>query len=323
MIQLESIRNIVKPDLERVDELLMRQMGSEIPLIQKVSQYIFQGGGKRLRPLLVILGANLFNYQGEHHHLLASVVELIHTATLLHDDVVDQSVMRRGRETANTQFGNNASVLVGDFLYSRAFQMMVEVGNLQVFGVLAQAGKLISEGEVMQLSCSHDPFISETRYLEIISRKTAALFEAAAQLGAIITKRSSHEIATMASFGHHAGIAFQMIDDALDYGASNADIGKNIGDDLAEGKMTLPLIYIMKNGSETERQLIEQALKQKSTDQLEEIQKAIATTKAIEYTYESARRHVRKAKDALEYLPDSSWRQVLQQFADFAIARMY
>lgn len=323
MIELDSIRNTIKSDLDLVDGIISKQLGSDIPLIEEIAQYVFQCGGKRLRPILVILGARFFEEASKRYLDLAAVVELIHTATLLHDDVVDGSSIRRGKPTANVNFGNSVSVLVGDFIYSKSFQMMVDVGDLNVLRLLAHAAKIIAEGEVMQLNCAGNPNVSENRYYEVISRKTAALFEAAAQLGAVLTQRSEEEINAMATFGRHVGIAFQLIDDALDYGFSGHDIGKKIGDDLSEGKVTLPLIYILKNGTEKQRQLIKSAIVQRSGEFLTEVQEAISSSNAIQHTILAAKKEVEIAKNALAIFPKTFWYNTMIQFAELVISRTF
>ncbi len=322
-MQLDVIRSFVKEDIDNVDVIIADRLGSEISMIRQLGEHIFGSGGKRLRPTLVVLGSRVFNYQGTEHYLLAAIVELIHTATLLHDDVVDDSGQRRGQRTANRIWGNDASVLVGDFLYSRAFQMMVEVGNLPVLGVLANAANTIAEGEVMQLINCNDPGTSEERYMEVIRRKTATLFEASAQLGAIICKRSPDEVDAMANYGLYVGLAFQLIDDALDYGASQQDIGKNIGDDLAEGKATLPLIHALRHCNAGDRELISQAVAAASLENLQAIRDVIVNTGALEYTYQVARKHAELAKQCIQEIPDSEAKTILIDFAEFAVSRQF
>jgi octaprenyl-diphosphate synthase len=323
MSTLDSLREYVKPDLLSVNAIILESLGSEVPLIREITQYILDGGGKRLRPTLVILCAQLFDFKGTHHYELAAVVELIHTATLLHDDVVDHSDMRRGKATANQVFGNEASVLVGDFLYSRAFQLMVHVGHLPVLKVLAHSANVIAEGEVMQLTFSHNLALSEARYLETIQLKTAALFEAAAQVGGLICERSAQEITALGLYGRHLGIAFQLIDDALDYGSSSQDIGKNIGDDFAEGKVTLPLIYAMANAPFAQQEFLRSSIHKGSVECIPEVLKIFASVGAMEYTHALAKKHIQLAINALAIFPDSPAHDVLVEFAEFSVSRSY
>lgn len=322
-MQLDAIRDYVKNDLEIVDRIIAEYLGTDITLIRQLGEHIFGSGGKRLRPTLVLLSAKAFAYQGDQHYLLAAIVELIHTATLLHDDVVDASSLRRGKKTANNIWGNEASVLVGDYLYSRSFQMMVKVGSMEILSVLADASNTIAEGEVLQLMNVHQPEVSEENYLKVICAKTAMLFEASAKLGALLCQRSAVEVTAMANYGKHIGIAFQLIDDALDYGSSNQDIGKNIGDDLAEGKPTLPLIYALKNGTTEQQDLIRYSIKNGSIENLTPLQEAIESTNAIAYTYDLAKNHIAIALENLNNIPPSPARNMLTQLAEFAIARQF
>jgi octaprenyl-diphosphate synthase len=250
IMNIDRIRELIATDMDNVDELIEKSLYSEINLIDQLGHHIINSGGKRLRPAIVLLSARAFSYEGEQHINLAAIIEFIHTATLLHDDVVDASLLRRGRETANQRWGNEASVLVGDFLYSRAFQMMVNAESMRIMHILSEATNTIAEGEVQQLINRQDPDTTQENYLKVIRHKTAKLFEAAAQLGAVISDRSEKEIAAMAAYGRHLGTAFQLIDDVLDYSSSAEELGKNIGDDLAEGKPTLPLLYAIWNGNE-------------------------------------------------------------------------
>ncbi len=292
-------------------------------LIRQVAEYIVGGGGKRLRPMLLLLSAGAFGYHGPHRHELAAVVEFIHTATLLHDDVVDESELRRGRATANALFGNATAVLVGDFVYSRAFQMMVEVDNLRVLQVLADATNVIAEGEVMQLMSCHNPDIEEESYLEVIRYKTAKLFEAATRLGAILGSAPRGEEDAVADYGTHLGTAFQLIDDVLDYSGDQTVIGKNLGDDLAEGKPTLPLIYAIKHGSPQQAQLVRRSIEHGGRDELAAVIEVIRSTGALDYSLEQARRESRAAREALARLPHSRECDYLLQLADFAVTRSY
>ena len=309
--------------MRAVDAVIRSRLGSDVALVREVAEYIVGSGGKRLRPALVILSAGAFGYQGRHHHQLAAVVEFIHTATLLHDDVVDGSQLRRGNPTANALFGNAASVLVGDFVYSRAFQMMVEVQNMRVMQVLAEATNVIAEGEVLQLMNCHNTAIGEHDYLQVIQFKTAKLFEAATRLGAILGGAAPAAEAAMASYGMHLGTAFQLIDDVLDYSGDNNATGKNVGDDLAEGKPTLPLIYAIKHGSPTEAALISKAIEEGGLGELEQVIAAIQRSGALDYTRRQAEAEARAASAALAALPNSKYRESLLQLASFAVTRNY
>ena len=320
---LEAIREFIAVDLKAVDEVIRSRLASEVALIRLVAEYIVGGGGKRLRPALVILSAGAFGYRGKHHHDLAAVIEFIHTATLLHDDVVDESKLRRGQATANALFGNAASVLVGDFVYSRAFQMMVAADNMRVLQVLADATNVIAEGEVMQLMNCHNPDLSESGYLEVIRCKTAKLFEAATRLGAILGGAARPQEDAVAEYGSHLGTAFQLVDDVLDYSGDQAVIGKNVGDDLAEGKPTLPLIYAIEHGTPAQAQRVRRAIEHGGRDDLAELIEAIRETGALDYAREQARAESRRACNMLERLPNSTYRDYLLQLADFAVTRTY
>lgn len=309
--------------MQAVDEVIRSRLHSEVVLIRQVAEYIIGGGGKRLRPMLVILSAGAFGYRGRHHHELAAVVEFIHTATLLHDDVVDESALRRGQPTANSMFGNAASVLVGDFVYSRAFQMMVGVDNMRVLQVLADATNVIAEGEVLQLMNCRNADIDEQGYLRVIRFKTAKLFEAATRLGAILGGGSQAEEQAIADYGMHLGTAFQLIDDVLDYSGDHAAIGKNVGDDLAEGKPTLPLIYAINNGTPAQAALVRNAIEHGGLNELAAVMEAIKTTGALEYARGQARAESRLACAALDCLQNSKYRDYLLQLADFAVTRSY
>ena len=302
---LESIQALIREDMDKVNTLIQEKLHSEIGLIDQLGHYIVNSGGKRLRPALVLLSANCFAYCESLHIKLAAVIEFIHTATLLHDDVVDASMLRRGKATANQRWGNEASVLVGDFLYSRAFQMMVEAGSMHVMEIMADATNTIAEGEVQQLINRHDPETSEQRYLQVIHNKTAKLFEAAARVGAVIAGQDLQTEQAMSNYGRHLGIAYQFIDDALDYSAPSENLGKNIGDDLAEGKPTLPLLYALWHCSDEQATLIRSAIKQGSLDDMEHIRAAISATGAIQYTRDRAREEADIAIQSLEGLPQS------------------
>ncbi len=317
------IQELIAADMLAVDAVIRRRLTSDVALVREVAEYIVGGGGKRLRPALVILSAHALNYQGCQHHELAAVVEFIHTATLLHDDVVDASELRRGNPTANALFGNAASVLVGDFVYSRAFQMMVEVESMRVMQVLAGATNIIAEGEVLQLMNCHNTAIDEHDYLRVIRYKTAKLFEAATRLGAILGGAEPALETAMANYGMHLGTAFQLIDDVLDYSGNNKATGKNVGDDLAEGKPTLPLIYAIKHGNATEAALIKKAIEAGGLGELDQVLAAIQRSGALDYTRRQAEAEAHAASMALTILPDSKYRQSLLQLARFAVTRDY
>ncbi len=320
-MDLTAIRELIADDLRATDLLILDRLQSDVVLINQIGHYIVNSGGKRLRPMIVLLAARALGYQGEQHVELAAIIEFIHTATLLHDDVVDGSEMRRSNETANAVWGNAASVLVGDFLYSRSFEMMVEIGRMRVMEILSHATNRIAEGEVLQLLNCHDPDTDESRYREVILRKTATLFEAGARLAGVVAEAGDCDEQALADYGLHLGLAFQMIDDALDYGASNAEIGKNIGDDLAEGKPTLPLIRAMETGTPEQRRLLRRAIEEGGTEHLDEVMKAIESTDAIAYTARLAREEANLAIEALEPLPASSFKSALAALADFAVDR--
>ncbi len=304
-----------------VNGVIRKQLHSDVALVNQIAEYIINAGGKRIRPALVLLMARAHGYTGEHHHSLAAIVEFIHTATLLHDDVVDESSMRRGRETANALFGNAASVLVGDFLYSRAFQMMVDIDSMRVMRILADATNVIAEGEVLQLLNMNDPDVDEARYVQVIRSKTAKLFEAAAELGAVIAGAGEEQIQAAAHYGASLGTAFQLIDDALDYTGNAADIGKNVGDDLREGKPTLPLIWLLQNGSERQRQLVRSCIENGDEQHFDEILAAITQSGAIEYTRQKAEQAAAEASAAISTLEASDFKSSLLQLPAFAVDR--
>lgn len=316
-----SITDFIAPEMLAVNQVIRQQLHSEVPLVNQIAEYIISAGGKRIRPVLVLLVANAYQYQGTHHHELAAIVEFIHTATLLHDDVVDESSMRRGRKTANALFGNAASVLVGDFLYSRAFQMMVGINSMQVMQILADATNVIAEGEVLQLLNMHDPDVTEERYLQVIRSKTAKLFEAAAQIGALIAGADVRQIDAAAEYGRSLGTAFQLIDDVLDYSGNADDIGKNVGDDLREGKPTLPLIYLMKNGNEDQRSLVRACIEQGDESKFDAILEAITQSGALDYTRNEAHKAAERAIASVSSLIESPYKQALLSLASFAVGR--
>jgi octaprenyl-diphosphate synthase len=320
-VNFDDVAALVSDDIEAVDRLIIKSLDSDVALVSKVSEYIVMSGGKRLRPLIVLLAARALGYEGDQHISAAAIIEFIHTATLLHDDVVDSSERRRGKFSANTVFGNQASVLVGDFLYSRSFQMMVDIGDMRVMHILADATNTIAAGEVMQLMNVHDPDTSEEDYQQVIYRKTAKLFEAGAQIAAVLADRDPGDEASMIRYGQDLGTAFQLIDDALDYNASADELGKNLGDDLAEGKATLPLIHAMRVGNEAQRELIRAAILEGGLGQMDQIQEIIHSTGALEYTIRKARNAANSAIARLDDIPDSEYRQTLMSLARLAIQR--
>ena len=322
-MDLSAIRLPVAQDIKAVDTLIVQRLRSDVVLINQIGHYIVNSGGKRLRPLSVLLAARACGYSGSHHVDLAAVVEFIHTATLLHDDVVDGSELRRNRETANVVWGNGASVLVGDFLYSRAFEMMVDVGSMRVMEILAHATNRIAEGEVLQLLNTKDPDTDESRYMEVIMRKTATLFEAGTRLGAVLAESPDYVEEAMATYGLNLGIAFQLIDDALDYAADQGEMGKRLGDDLEEGKPTRPVIHAMSVGTAEQRQMLREAIEHGGRERIDEVAAVIATTNAITYTAELARGYARLAQEALAVLAPSDATDALAALADFAVGRSY
>jgi octaprenyl-diphosphate synthase len=313
----------IAADMQAVDAIIRQRLHSDVVLIRQVAEYIIHSGGKRLRPALVLFAAGAMGYRGTHHHALAAVVEFIHTATLLHDDVVDESDLRRGNKTANALFGNAASVLVGDFLYTRAFQMMVSVNNMRVMDVLSDATNVIAEGEVLQLLNCHDADVEIEDYLRVIRYKTAKLFEAAARLGGILAGADEATETRLAAFGSHLGTAFQIIDDVLDYSADEAETGKHLGDDLAEGKPTLPLIHVMQHGTPEQAALVRGAIENGGRDDFAAVLAAIQSTKALDEARRYAREEADRAIDAISALPSSIFKDALLQLSDFAVARNY
>jgi octaprenyl-diphosphate synthase len=323
MMDILAIQNLMNHDMQAVNAMIHKRLHSEVELVNSVGHYIVNSGGKRLRPMLVLLSASAFNYQGNDHIKLAAIIEFIHTATLLHDDVVDASELRRGQQTANSIWGNEASVLVGDFLYSRAFQLMAELKNMRVMEILSTATNIIAEGEVLQLLNCYEPNTTETDYLRVIRSKTAKLFEAGAQLGAVITEQSASNEQAIAKYGMHLGTAFQLIDDVLDYSSNSEEIGKNIGDDLAEGKPTLPVIYALKHGTAEQQEVLRDAIKNGKKDNINEVISIINSTKAIDYTRKIAREEADMAIAALTALPSSPYTDALYALAEFSINRSY
>lgn len=321
--ELAVVRALIQDDLEAVNREIHERLRSDVALINQLGAYIVNSGGKRLRPIVVLLSSRVFDYLGRDHIQLATIIEFIHTATLLHDDVVDASELRRGKSTANAIWGNEASVLVGDFLYSRAFEMMVEMNRMRVMEILAKTTNMIAEGEVMQLLNCHDPDIVEEHYIQVIRSKTAKLFEAAAQLGAVIAGQDAVVQLAMADYGMHLGTAFQLIDDVLDYSRNNRTLGKNIGDDLAEGKPTLPLIHALHEGNAEQRQLLRAAIQRGGLDQIDAVVAAIESTGSIAYTARKAEHEADLARQALDPVPASPFKQALLDLAYFSVHRDY
>ncbi|MFW9325670.1 octaprenyl diphosphate synthase [Glaesserella parasuis] len=323
-LSLEQILTLVKADMQAVDQAILAQLNSEVVLINQLGHYIISGGGKRIRPLIAVLAANAVGYKGQEHITCAAFVEFIHTATLLHDDVVDESDMRRGRETANARFGNAASVLVGDFIYTRAFQMMASLRSLDVLQVMSDATNVIAEGEVQQLMNVNDPDTTEANYMQVIYSKTARLFEAASQCSAIVSGADQATVIAMRDYGRYLGTAFQLVDDILDYSANAEQLGKNIGDDLAEGKPTLPLLHAMRSGNPQQAALIREAIEQGGKrEALDEILAVMAEHKSLDYTMERAKQEAQKAVDALAILPESEYKQALISLAYLSVDRSY
>lgn len=322
-MELKEIQALVASDMEGVNAQIRAQLHSDVALIQQMGEYIVNSGGKRLRPVLAILSARACGYEGDRHHLTAAIIEFIHTATLLHDDVVDSSDLRRGKETANSIWGNEASVLVGDFIFSRSFQMMVKVNQMRVMEILSAASNTIAEGEVLQLLNCNDPDTTEEKYMEVIRCKTAKLFEAAAQLGPVLANESEHIEHALSKYGMHLGTSFQLIDDILDYRSDSQSIGKNVGDDLAEGKPTLPIIYALKNATSEQTELLRTIIRQGDRDQLDQVLKIIQATSALQYTEQVARQEAENAKQELACLAESEYKTALNSLAEFSVSRLF
>jgi len=319
------LAGLVSADMSRVNRMIQLRMHSSVPMIPELADHLISSGGKRLRPMMTLAAAALCDYQGEHHIKLAATVEFIHTATLLHDDVVDGSGMRRGKKAANLVWGNKATVLVGDFLFSRAFELMVETGSLDVLRILSHASAVIAEGEVLQLATANNLATTEDTYLEVISAKTAALFAAAAEIGAVIAGRPSDETKALASYGRNFGIAFQLVDDALDYGGSGARMGKDTGDDYREGKVTLPVVLAYRRGGEQEREFWRRTIEKRNQSEgdLDRALELIESHKSLTDTLDRARHYGAIAKDALAIFPETEFRTALTDIVDFAIERAY
>ena len=323
-MNIKNIQSLTQQDMTAVNDLIFSKLHSDVALINQLGIYIVNGGGKRMRPLLTVLAARAMGYKGSEHLQLAAIIEFIHTSTLLHDDVVDESNMRRGRETANAMFGNSASVLVGDFLYSRSFQMMSELNNLQIMDILSDATNIIAEGEVLQLMNCNDPETTEESYMQVIYCKTAKLFEAATRLAAVIAKQDQATETAMQNYGKHLGTAFQLVDDIMDYTADAQEMGKNVGDDLAEGKPTLPLLYAMKHGNAQQNALIRSAIENgDGMEHLDEILAAMQQTGSLVYTQKKAEQEADKAINALANLPESEHKQALISLAHIAANRSH
>jgi octaprenyl-diphosphate synthase len=320
-MQATDLYSSVKDDFTAVDAAIIEHLRSQVPLVEKIGKYIIDSGGKRLRPLLVLLAARACGYQQDQHITLAAVIEFIHTATLLHDDVVDTSDLRRGKPTANNKWSNSSSVLVGDFLYSRAFQMLVSIGQVDVMDTISSATNVIAEGEVLQLLNAKNPDVSEKDYLHVILGKTAMLFEAASHTGAQLAQANTEQADALRRFGRHLGIAFQLIDDLMDYTGDQATMGKNVGDDLAEGKPTLPLIHAMAHGSDDDRKLIRKAIRQGSCEQINDIQAIIRRCGSLNYTRARAAQETQDALACLKILNDSPYKTSLADLCTLALAR--
>ncbi len=313
----------VKDDFTAVNQLIIDKLHSDVGLVENIGHYLVEAGGKRLRPLLVLLTANALGYSGKDHLSLAAIIEFIHTATLLHDDVVDVSNLRRGRPTANAQWGNAPSVLVGDFLYSRAFQMMVAIGSMDVMAILSDTTNIIAEGEVQQLVNAKDPNVDEENYFRVIDKKTAILFAAACEVAAVICAATPAQRQALKTYGRKVGVAFQLVDDALDYTGDAATLGKNVGDDLAEGKPTLPLIHAMRTGTPGQAELIANAIRNGDASQLPAILEIVQATGGMAYTLGCARQQVNDALAQLSLLPDNHFTQAMKQLAEFSLARSF
>lgn len=320
---------VAEKDFLAVNDMIVNQLHSDVELVENIGEYIVEGGGKRLRPLVVLLSALACGYKEpsaykkQNHIKLACIIEFIHTATLLHDDVVDTSDLRRGRPTANAKWGNSPTVLVGDFLYSRAFQMLVELGSMDIMKMLADTTNTIAEGEVQQLINAGDPSVDEENYLDVIHKKTAILFQTATAAGALLAEQPDERVEALAQYGHHLGMAFQLQDDVLDYLGNAEEMGKNIGDDLAEGKPTLPLIFSMREGTAEQAQLIRESIKNCDASKIADVVKIVQSCGGLEYTKQAANVHAKKAQHVIANLPETKYKQALYELADFALSRSY
>jgi octaprenyl-diphosphate synthase len=324
-MDFKSIYSVVADDFEAVNRFITEHLDSSVPLVREVGEYIVSSGGKRLRPLVAVLSARACGYQGGRHVDVAAIIEFLHTATLLHDDVVDESSLRRGRPTVNAVWGNAASVLVGDFLISRAFQLVVAVGNPHLLNILADSTNIISEGEVLQLLNCRDPNTDEERYMRVIHHKTAKMFESAAETGSVLGEAGENLVLrqAMAAYGRHLGIAFQLIDDVLDYVGDADELGKNVGDDLAEGKPTLPLIYVIREGSDEQAAMVKDAIRTGGLDNLQSIVDTVKQSGGLEYTIDKAREHTRLAIESLAPVPASAYKEALTSLAQEAVSRNF
>ncbi len=318
-----SFQKVVEAEFEQLNDTIVQQLHSDVGLVENIGHYIVDAGGKRLRPLLVLLFANALAHKDQGQIDLATIIEFIHTATLLHDDVVDISSLRRGRPTANAKWGNAPSVLVGDFLYSRAFQMMISIGDMNIMSILSSTTNVIAEGEVQQLVNAKNPDVDEAAYMTVIHKKTAVLFEAACETATVLAQGSTEQQAAAKNYGYHLGIAFQLIDDALDYDGDTETLGKNIGDDLAEGKPTLPLIYAMAKSDAETATMIRESIQNSSIDKLDEIVSVVKGCGGLDYVRQKAQTHVEQAKTSLNPIPESPYKTALLDLANFSVERSF
>jgi octaprenyl-diphosphate synthase len=324
LMDIKTIQALIDADMQKVNEAILAQLNSEVTLINQLGYYIIQSGGKRIRPMIAALSANALGYRGEQHITCAAFIEFIHTATLLHDDVVDESAMRRGNPTANAEFGNAASVLVGDFIYTRAFQLMTQLNSLKILQIMSEATNVIAEGEVQQLMNICDPNTTEENYMRVIYSKTARLFEASTQTAAIVANATAEQELALQDYGRYLGTAFQLVDDVLDYSANAIQLGKNVGDDLAEGKPTLPLLHAMHHGNETQAQLIRKTIEQGGNrDVLDEVLAIMNEYQSLDYAMARAKQEAQKAVDAIQILPESEYKQALISLAYLSVDRTY
>lgn len=324
LMDIKTIQALIDADMQKVNETILAQLNSEVTLINQLGYYIIQSGGKRIRPMIAALSANALGYRGEQHITCAAFIEFIHTATLLHDDVVDESAMRRGNPTANAEFGNAASVLVGDFIYTRAFQLMTQLNSLKILQIMSEATNVIAEGEVQQLMNICDPNTTEENYMRVIYSKTARLFEASTQTAAIVANATAEQELALQDYGRYLGTAFQLVDDVLDYSANAIQLGKNVGDDLAEGKPTLPLLHAMHHGNETQAQLIRKTIEQGGNrDVLDEVLAIMNEYQSLDYAMARAKQEAQKAVDAIQILPESEYKRALISLAYLSVDRTY
>ena len=323
-MDIKTIQALIDADMQKVNETILAQLNSEVTLINQLGYYIIQSGGKRIRPMIAALSANALGYRGEQHITCAAFIEFIHTATLLHDDVVDESAMRRGNPTANAEFGNAASVLVGDFIYTRAFQLMTQLNSLKILQIMSEATNVIAEGEVQQLMNICDPNTTEENYMRVIYSKTARLFEASTQTAAIVANATAEQELALQDYGRYLGTAFQLVDDVLDYSANAKALGKNVGDDLAEGKPTLPLLHAMHHGNSQQAALIREAIEQGGKrEAIDEVLAIMAEHKSLDYAMDRAKQEAQKAVDAIQILPESEYKRALISLAYLSVDRTY